>query len=193
MKRKFIITAELRALEKEVALGEMSYSRMIEILCEKANEYSKPEWISVKDMTFEHLKEGDGVLTLDEKGNIIPYRFFLGGLNMIGEYSDNNRKITHWLPIPMKIGTELSHSLKFDGELENDKLQSKITDLEKQLADAKIEIIELRDLAITSANTIKKLKKQLADANKQIEVMREVLVIPPYPITPKTDNKDINQ
>lgn len=72
-------------------------------------------------------------------------------------------------------------------------MKKQIADLEKQLADAKIKIIEWRDLAITSANTIKKLKKQLADANKQIEVMREVLVIPPYPITPKTDNKDINQ
>ena len=76
MKRKFIIIAELRALEKEVALGEMSYSRMIEILCEKADEYAKPEWIDVKEKDLSHLKEGDGVLTLDEKGNIIPYRFF---------------------------------------------------------------------------------------------------------------------
>ena len=37
--RKFIITAEMRDLEKQVSLGEISYSRMIEILCEKADEY----------------------------------------------------------------------------------------------------------------------------------------------------------
>ena len=43
MKRKFIITAEMRELEKQVNLGEISYSRMIEILCEKADEYANPE------------------------------------------------------------------------------------------------------------------------------------------------------
>ena len=58
------------------------------------------EWISVKEMTLEHLKEGDYVLTIDEKGNMIPYKFFLGGLNMIGKHSDNNRKITHWISLP---------------------------------------------------------------------------------------------
>ncbi|MEI6022026.1 MAG: hypothetical protein WCR21_12945 [Bacteroidota bacterium] len=45
MKRKFIITAEMRDLEKQVNLAEISYSRMIEILCEKADEYAKPELI----------------------------------------------------------------------------------------------------------------------------------------------------
>jgi hypothetical protein len=100
MKRKFIITAEMRDLEKQVNLAEISYSRMIEMLCEKADEYAKPEWISVKEKDLSHLKEGDGVLTLDTEGNIIPYRYFLGGLNMIGEHSDNNREITHWLPLP---------------------------------------------------------------------------------------------
>lgn len=37
--RKFIITAEMRDLEQQVHKGEISYSRMIEILCEKADEY----------------------------------------------------------------------------------------------------------------------------------------------------------
>ena len=37
--RKFIITAELRALEKKVNLGQISYQKMIDILCEKADEY----------------------------------------------------------------------------------------------------------------------------------------------------------
>lgn len=37
--RKFIITAELRNLEKQVSLGEISYSRMIELLNEKANKW----------------------------------------------------------------------------------------------------------------------------------------------------------
>lgn len=58
MKRKFIITAEMRDLEQRVAKGEISYSRMIEILCEKADEYAKPEWIDVKEKDLSHLKEG---------------------------------------------------------------------------------------------------------------------------------------
>jgi len=95
MKRKFIITAEMRDLEQRVAKGEISYSRMIQNLCEKADEYAKPEWIDVKEKDLSHLKEGDGVLTLDENGNIIPYRYYI-----IGEHSDNNRKITHWFPLP---------------------------------------------------------------------------------------------
>ena len=36
---KFIITAELRDLEKQVSLGEISYSRMIELLNEKADRW----------------------------------------------------------------------------------------------------------------------------------------------------------
>jgi hypothetical protein len=58
------------------------------------------EWISVKDKNLSHLKEGDCVLTLDVNGNIIPYKFFLEGLNMIGDHSDNNQRITHWMPLP---------------------------------------------------------------------------------------------
>ena len=38
--RKFIITAELRELEKQVAIGEISYGRMVELLNEKAEEYA---------------------------------------------------------------------------------------------------------------------------------------------------------
>lgn len=40
MTRKFIITAELRDLESQVAREEISYNRMIEILNEKAAEYA---------------------------------------------------------------------------------------------------------------------------------------------------------
>jgi hypothetical protein len=58
------------------------------------------EWISVKYKNLSHLKEGDCVLTLDVNGNIIPYKFFLEGLNMIGDHSDNNQRITHWMPLP---------------------------------------------------------------------------------------------
>ena len=39
--RKYIITAELRDLENQVHKAEISYSRMIEILCEKADKYAK--------------------------------------------------------------------------------------------------------------------------------------------------------
>ncbi len=38
--RKFLIVAEMRALEKQVNLGEISYSLMIEIINEKAEEYA---------------------------------------------------------------------------------------------------------------------------------------------------------
>jgi len=37
--KKFIITAELRELEKRVLFEEISYSRMIEILNEKAERW----------------------------------------------------------------------------------------------------------------------------------------------------------
>lgn len=37
--RKFLITAELRDLEKQVSLGEIIYSKMIETLCEKAENH----------------------------------------------------------------------------------------------------------------------------------------------------------
>jgi chromosome segregation ATPase len=38
--RKLLIVAEMRSLEKQVHLGEISYSRMIEIINEKADEYA---------------------------------------------------------------------------------------------------------------------------------------------------------
>ncbi len=36
---KFLITADLRRLEKEVMLGEISYSRMVEIINETAHTH----------------------------------------------------------------------------------------------------------------------------------------------------------
>ena len=45
MSKRFIITAELRDLEKQVSLGEISYSRMVEILNEKADEYAQGKLI----------------------------------------------------------------------------------------------------------------------------------------------------
>lgn len=39
--RKFIITAELRKLEGQVSSGEISYSKMIELLNEKAEDWHK--------------------------------------------------------------------------------------------------------------------------------------------------------
>jgi hypothetical protein len=38
--RKFLIVGEMRKLEKQVNLSEISYSRMIEIINEKAEEYA---------------------------------------------------------------------------------------------------------------------------------------------------------
>lgn len=38
--RKLLLVHEMRALEKQVNLGEISYSRMIEIINEKAEEYA---------------------------------------------------------------------------------------------------------------------------------------------------------
>ena len=88
--------------------NEYQLERMKEILEDCVEELEKrianPKWISLKEKDLSHLKEGDGVLTLDEKGNIIPYKYFLGGLNMIGEHSDNNRKVTHWFPLPSAAG-----------------------------------------------------------------------------------------
>ena len=43
--RKFIITVELRDLENQVHNEEISYSRMVEILCEKADEYAQNKFL----------------------------------------------------------------------------------------------------------------------------------------------------
>ena len=84
------------------------YTELVQSLKESNEQCSRmqleklmpPKWIDINQMNLSHLKEGDGVLTLDEKGNIISYKYFLNGLNMIGNHSDNNRKITHWFPLP---------------------------------------------------------------------------------------------
>jgi hypothetical protein len=95
----------IKECEYKLKSGKANYQNTVECdwLLKNLKDVKKevePKWISVKDMTLEHLKEGDSVLTLDTEGNLIPYKFFLGGLNMIGEHSDNNRKITHWLHLP---------------------------------------------------------------------------------------------
>lgn len=82
---------------------EIERNILNECVEELEKRIANPKWISLKEKDLSHLKEGDGVLTLDEKGNIIPYKYFLGGLNMIGEHSDNNRKVTHWFPLPSVV------------------------------------------------------------------------------------------
>ncbi len=39
--RKFIITAELRDIEAQYAKGEITYSKIVEILCQKADKYAQ--------------------------------------------------------------------------------------------------------------------------------------------------------
>ena len=94
----------LNAVKKQFEIEEQQNAMLIETMeiyiKELAEARRKFEWISVKKMNLSHLKEGDSVLTLDDKGNMIPYKFFFEGLNMIGEHNDNNRTITHLLPIP---------------------------------------------------------------------------------------------
>lgn len=52
--RKFIITAEMRDLEYQVSKGEISYSKMIELLCDKAEEYFQEKALYLKNsMVFE--------------------------------------------------------------------------------------------------------------------------------------------
>lgn len=53
--RKLLIVAEMRALEKQVNLGEISYSLMIEIINEKAEEYATLK-LQEKDKEIEELK-----------------------------------------------------------------------------------------------------------------------------------------
>ena len=46
--RKFIITAEMRELEMRVSTEQISYSRMIELLNEKAENWAKQQIIKAK-------------------------------------------------------------------------------------------------------------------------------------------------
>ncbi len=53
--RKLLIVAEMRALEKQVNLGEISYSRMIEIINEKAEEHANLK-LQEKDIYISRLE-----------------------------------------------------------------------------------------------------------------------------------------
>ena len=53
----------MRDLEKQVSLGEISYSRMIEILCEKADEYAKSSSLPSSDVKVSELPSKE----IDEK------------------------------------------------------------------------------------------------------------------------------
>lgn len=66
--RKFIITAELRAIEKQVALGEISYSRMVEILNEKAEKWHKSR-------IRKENEECDHYFPMSSKGKLYPCEF----------------------------------------------------------------------------------------------------------------------
>ena len=71
MVRKFIITAEMRDLEWQVQKGEISYSRMIEILCEQADEYyqAKLKDYLLSDETIYDLKRKISKLEYLQKEN----------------------------------------------------------------------------------------------------------------------------
>ena len=53
--RKFIITAELRELEKQVDQEDITYSRMVELLNEKASNYAKQQVIKGKIEVLEDV------------------------------------------------------------------------------------------------------------------------------------------
>lgn len=50
--RKFIITSEMRDLEAQVARGEISYSRMIELINEKADKWHEDKVKKISSNTF---------------------------------------------------------------------------------------------------------------------------------------------
>jgi len=68
--RKFIITAELRDLEKQVSLGEISYSRMIEILNERADKWHEDK--------VNELNKTDKVIDSSETRSCLICGFFCG-------------------------------------------------------------------------------------------------------------------
>lgn len=54
METKFIKLADMRKLNKQVSLGDISSSRMIEIINEKANEYTK---MHIENFKIEQAKK----------------------------------------------------------------------------------------------------------------------------------------
>lgn len=105
---KYSLSEIIEGCKGGIFITGQLYTELVQSLKESNEQCSRmqleklmpPKWIDINQMNLSHLKEGDGVLTLDEKGNIISYKYFLNGLNMIGNHSDNNRKITHWFPLP---------------------------------------------------------------------------------------------
>lgn len=97
----------LKDAKKQIEIEAQQNAMLIETIeiyvKELANVRQYCNWIDVKQMNLKHLKEGDSILTLDKDGNIIPYKFFFEGLNMIGKHENNNRKITHWMPLPLRV------------------------------------------------------------------------------------------
>jgi hypothetical protein len=67
--RKFIIVAELRDLDTQVSEGEITYSRMVEILCDKAEVYR------IEHNKAEAQEKEDRALTIGEIEDIIENKY----------------------------------------------------------------------------------------------------------------------
>ena len=69
METKFIKLADMRKLNKQVSLGDISSSRMIEIINEKANEYTK---MHIENFKIEQAKK---LLEVFGESKIIAYEW----------------------------------------------------------------------------------------------------------------------
>jgi hypothetical protein len=100
---KILNTAALRALEKQVALGEISYGKMVEIINEKAFiqlcngiEKANNRWVSVND---ELPKQNQRVIFYSKKYDLQAIADFRTGVFMYGGERYRIDEISHWQPL----------------------------------------------------------------------------------------------
>lgn len=97
---KILNTAALRALEKQVVLGQISYGKMVEIINEKAFlqlcngiEKANNKWISVKDKLPNHNQR---VIFYSEKYELQAIADFKVDVFLYGEARYRIDEVSHW-------------------------------------------------------------------------------------------------
>lgn len=92
MSDKFLITANLRALEIQVSKGEISYGKMIEIINEKAKDFYKKQPIEING-TCKDCKHFQRVKSIDVGGTCLNTSILLenesDGIKVFGSKLEN--------------------------------------------------------------------------------------------------------
>lgn len=162
---KIFTVALLRDLEQQVTKGDISYSRMVEILNEFAASKSKEDNLSLMG-EIEKLKEDL------ENERFWHSNFEADFDNLKKQNEETESKLTHTYLERIELGAEIKR-LKENAQVKHDEDLDDAHDYNLQIFNLKEEILELKGCTERQATIYHDLESQLADARKEVEKIKQ--------------------